>query len=290
MSHDQAETLRAWVGAAPPLTPAPVPRPRAADGASGPLVLTVASGKGGVGKTSLVANLAVALARHSGRVLAIDGDLGLANLDLMFGVTPRYSLLDVLQNDLRPQDAVVPGPAGVGLLPACSGRFDMANLDLAGRQRLNDALGAVAADYDVVLVDTAAGLGTNVMGLAGAAAHVLVVVTPEPTAMADAYGLIKVLQRQCGIERVQLVANRVAHVAEGEALFARLAQLVDRFLGASVEYLGAVVQDPEVSAAIRARVPLLLRTPGALAVPGIEGLAQRLRALAPRPAAPQARA
>src|SRR5215470_8871484 len=156
-------------------------------------VVAVASGKGGVGKTNLTANLAVALAACGQRVCILDADLGLANLDVLLGLTPTTNLLHVLSGERRLAEVMLDGPAGVRVIPAASGTEELTALAPAERLRLLDEVDSLDGSLDVLLVDTAAGISANVLHFAAAAADVLVVITPEPTALTDAYALVKVL-------------------------------------------------------------------------------------------------
>ena len=268
-THDQAHTLRTW---------AHQRGNRNANGAPAQVV-AVASGKGGVGKTALVASLAVAAARGGRRVLAVDGDLGLANLDLAFGIRPQRTLLHVLQGECAVDDILVPAPGGVSVLPAGHGRFELANLSAGEQQRLFDAMDHVADRFDLVLIDTGAGIGTNSLALAGAAQHVLLVATPDPTSMVDAYGFVKVLSSRAGVRDVHLVANMVRDAGEGELLYQRLAGLLDRFLGVGLHMLGAVVADHALARSVRASVPVILQSPYAASSACMLSIARKLQHL-----------
>ncbi len=267
---DQAATLRRMSeergGAAAHVAAEPAP----------PLVVAVASGKGGVGKTNLVANLGVALVEAGERVLAIDGDLGLANLDLTLGVTAEHSLLDLLDGRVELDGVLARGCGGVVLLPACSGRYDLANLAPGDRGRLFSAIDGLAGRFDAVLIDTAAGIGANAVAFAAAAHQVLVVTTPEPTALADAYAFIKVLSGRTRVGRVSVVANLVSGPSEGEEVFRRLCQLAERFLAVNLDYLGAVTRDAALVRSVRARTPILVAEPRAPASQAIRCIAHKL--------------
>lgn len=263
-THDQAHTLRTWAQTRAPRPGAPAQ------------VVAVASGKGGVGKTALVASLAVASARGGRRVLAVDGDLGLANLDLAFGIRPARTLLHVLQGECSVDDIIVPAPGNVSVLPAGHGRFELANMSATEQQRLFDAMDHVADRFDLVLIDTGAGIAMNSLALAGAAQHVLLVATPDPTSMVDAYGFVKVLSSRAGVRDVHLVANMVRDAAEGELLYQRLAGLLDRFLGVGLHMLGAVVADHALARSVRSSVPVLLQSPYAASSACMLSIARKL--------------
>lgn len=247
-----------------------------ASAGGGVRVIAVSSGKGGVGKTNMVANLAVAYAQDKKRVLALDGDLGMANLDLALGVTPDKSLLDVLQGHASIKDVICPAVEGIHIISGCSGRYELANMEERERHNLFAAIDSLENLYDVLLIDTAAGIGSNAISFAGAAQQVVMVATPEPTSLADVYAFIKVLSQKCGVERVFLVANMVSNPQEGEMVYARLSQILDRFLGVGLSYLGHVPKDNTVPRCIRQGRPMLVVEPDAPASRAVRAIARKL--------------
>lgn len=272
-SLDQAETLRAWAEKRRH-THGAMWQSRA--GRQAPQVIAIGGGKGGVGKTVLAANLSVALANSGARVLAMDADLGLANLDLAFGVTPRRTLVDVIEGTARLEEVLVPAPGGVQLLPAASGRYELASLNARARAALLDAIDRLGDCFDALLIDTATGIGGNAVHFAGAAQAVVVVATAEPTSIADAYAFVKVLRTQCGIKQAHFVASMVKSRREGERLYDKLATLSDRFLGVDLSYLGSIHADPAVPRSVRAGVPLLMHAPRCEASYDVEAIARKL--------------
>jgi len=244
-------------------------------------VIAVASGKGGVGKTNVTANLAVALARQGERVCVLDADLGLANLDVLFGLTPALSLLHVLRGERRLADVIVDGPSGVRIIPAASGAHELTVLAPADRLRLFDELDTLDGSLDVLLVDAAAGISENVLHFTAAAADTLLVITPEPTALTDAYALMKVLAARYHRREFLVAVNMAAGAVDAEAAFARLARVAERFLRVRVEYQGYVPYDDAVPRAVRQQVPVLLAAPGAPASLALTALARRLAARDP---------
>jgi flagellar biosynthesis protein FlhG len=244
-------------------------------------VIAVASGKGGVGKTNVTANLAVALSRQGQRVCVLDADLGLANLDVVFGLTPEWSLLHVLRGERHLAEVMVDGPAGVRVIPAASGFEEMTALAPADRMRLLDEVDALDGSLDILLIDSAAGISTNVLYFSAAATDTLVVITPEPTALTDAYALIKLLASRYGRREFLVTVNMAAGSADAEAAFQRLARVAQRFLRVRLEYLGYVPYDDAVSQAVRQQQPILLTAPASPASLALARLAERVAARAP---------
>lgn len=269
---DQAATLRAWAD----MRDTTIAPAREADG-SMPKVLAIGGGKGGVGKTVFCANLACALGADGARVLAVDADLGLSNLDYALGASAHITLDHVLLGEASAHEALVSAAPNVSLLAGATGKIDMAQLDAHQRLRLTDAISQIDSQFDIVLVDMASGIGDNVMHFARAAQGVVVVATPEPTSLTDAYAFIKALRVRCGIKEAHLVANMVRSQADGEALYGRLAQLVDRFIGVDLRFLGAVCQDRVVPQSVRARRPFVQTSPQAAASCNMATIVQRLR-------------
>lgn len=247
--------------------------------------LAVASGKGGVGKTFVAANLAVLAAQEGRRVLLIDGDLGLANVDIALGVRARHTIVEVLRGEVSLADALVRGPAGIHLLAAGSGAEWLAQLDGEGGDLLRSELDRLAEPFDLVIVDCAAGIGRNVRFFARAAGRVVLTLTPEPTALADAYALTKGLVSD-GVSDIRVVVNQALSPSDARDAFGRLRVVTARFLTHELTFLGGIPRDEDVRRSIRARQPLvsfspacraadalarlhaLLRTPGAIASPG----------------------
>lgn len=229
-------------------------------------VIAVTSGKGGVGKSSMVANLAVAMTRLGKSVLAFDADLGMANLDVLFGARPRYTLYHVLKGSKDLHDIIVGGPPGVKFIAGGSGMQELADMPPEMISRLLESLRRLERFADVLLIDTGAGLSRNVMSFVRAAGEVLVVTTPEPTAMADAYGVLKNLALEGDtFPRVGLLVNRVASPDEGLLVAQRICRVVRERLGVKVEYSGFVVEDGLMSRAVKRQKPILSLYPNAQA-------------------------
>ncbi len=243
-----------------------------------PTVIAVTSGKGGVGKTNISVNLAIALGQRGARVLAIDADLGLANMDIVMGLAPTYTAADLIRGDATLDEVILPGPSNVWLLPGASGQHDLADLDDAARRNLFTAVDSLDDRFDAIVVDTGAGIGSNSVGFAAAAKDIVLVVTPEPTSVADAYGMLKVLCTRCAVKRVRVLANMVGGPAEGEQVFRRLSSLAERFLNVGLDYLGAIPRDPALSRAVMRGEPLVLAYPKSPAAAALERVAETLAA------------
>jgi flagellar biosynthesis protein FlhG len=236
-------------------------------------VIAVTSGKGGVGKTNVVVNLAIALAQMGKRVMILDADLGMANVDVLMGLIPRYNLMDVIQGQKSIKDIVLRGPANVGLIPGGSGLQELANLEYYQRERLLHGLQVFEEEADFLLIDTGAGISKNVIGFVSAAHEAIVVVTPEPTAITDAYGIIKVLSRIKAHDRVYLVVNRASTWAEAQITAEKVVSAATRFLKFKVSHLGSIMEDRTVSRAVMSQVPLLTAFPHSSAAKNLRSIA-----------------
>ncbi|RMH44182.1 MAG: MinD/ParA family protein [Gammaproteobacteria bacterium] len=232
-------------------------------------VVSVTGGKGGVGKTSLSVNLAVALADLGRRVMLLDADLGLANVDVMLGLRVERNLSHVLRGECALSDIVVSGPGGIRIVPASSGRQDMAQLSQAEHAGLIRAFSHLTEDIDVLIVDTAAGIADNVISFTLASQDIIAVVCDEPTSITDVYALMKILSTEHDVFRFRVVANMVRSPQEGKRLFAKLTAVTDKFLDVAVDYIGAIPFDENVRSAVRKQTPLVHlhpRTPAAVAI------------------------
>ena len=238
--------------------------------------MAITSGKGGVGKTTFSVNLAAQLARMHRRVLLLDADLGTANADVLCNLAPVHNLAHVVAGRRTIQQAILQAPGGFELVPGASGLAQMAALGEYERDRLLDQLQQLEHQADVILIDTGAGIGPNVLGFLTAVDEVLVVVTPEPTAITDAYALIKTLVRLKPDADVRLVVNMVRDEREAKAVFARIAGVCRRFLDYTPRFAGCLVSDPRVSLSIRRRQPFVLESPGCPASRCMRQLAHRL--------------
>jgi len=238
--------------------------------------LAVTSGKGGVGKTTIVANLAYLLGRMGKRVLVLDADLGLGNLDVLFGLRPSYTLEHVLLGQKRLKDIVLKGPAQVELVPAPSGVEEVSHLSRDQRLMLLEQFEEVLDGVDVLLIDTAPGISSNVVFFNLTASEVLVVVCPEPCSMLDSYALMKVLALNHSKRNFRLLVNNAKEALEGMKVFERLDELASRFLGASLDYMGLVPNDPKVLTASKQRRLFVEAYPDSKATLALEGVARRV--------------
>ncbi len=239
----------------------------------------ITSGKGGVGKTCLAVNLGFALARQGRRVLLVDGDLGLANVDVLLGLEVRATIQDVLDCGADPDTALIAVHPLLSVLPASSGVPEMANLGPDDQDLLQETLQAMAASFHYVILDTAAGLGPAVLWFNAISDLSLVVATPDPTALTDAYALIKVLAQSRQGCRFGVVLNCVQDEEEARQIFDTLDRAAERSLGLRLHYLGAVPVDPAVKKAVRDQVPFLNAAPHSQATRALIDLANRLKEL-----------
>jgi len=244
--------------------------------AAQPRVIAVTSGKGGVGKTSVTINLALAFAAMGKKVLVIDADLGTANVDVMLGCSTRLTIMHLLEEGYRLNDVLTEGPLGIRFLSGGSGIYQLANLSDLQLQQLIRQITLCDTWADLVLIDTGAGLNRTVLNFVKAADEVLLVTTPEPTAMTDAYALLKAYAGQNGTAPVKLVVNRVTETAEGQTVVDKLVNVTARFLGITVQHIGMIQEDRCVSRAIKSQKPLLLAFPEAESTRSIEQLARHL--------------
>lgn len=214
-------------------------------------VIAVTSGKGGVGKTSVAVNLSVAMAQAGRQVMLLDGDLGLANVDVMLGLQPSYNLAHVLEGKCTLEETLLAGPAGVMVIPASSGKRHMAELTPLQNAGLVQAFSELSRPIDVLIVDTAAGIADSVITFSQASQEVIVVVTGDPTSLTDAYALIKVLNRDHGVERIQVLANMVRDAAEAQNVYENLRRVAERFLDVTLSFMGGIPHDEWLKRAVR---------------------------------------
>ena len=240
--------------------------------AMGPRVIAITSGKGGVGKTNIAVNLAIALGQAGQRVLVIDADLGMANVDVVLGSMSKKHLLNLLERDTELKDVIMNGPYGVTYISGGSGIEKAADFTYEERQRLMQKLTACGQMADIILIDTGAGLGKNVMDFILAADEVLLVTTPEPTALTDAYAVLKAYSMYAAQKNIKLLVNRVYDEAESREVVAKLQHTSQRFLNMNIDCLGYVFEDRAVMKAVRQQQPFLTAQPNSVASRCIQGL------------------
>jgi flagellar biosynthesis protein FlhG len=228
---------------------------------SRPEVVTITSGKGGVGKTNIAANLSICLANNNKRVLLIDADLGLGNLDVMMNLNSRFNLSQVLAGRKSLKDIIQLGPAGVEVICGGSGIEELANINPFQRQRLVDDLQQLGDRADVIVIDTGAGINPNVISFCLASDHTMVVTTPEPTAITDAYAMIKVLAGRKYQGRISLLVNMADSIADGKKTYRQISEVAARFLNTPVFDSGILCKNELVSIAVRRREPVVLAYP-----------------------------
>lgn len=251
-------------------------------GAPSARIIAITSGKGGVGKTFVSANLAAALTRRGQRVLVLDADLGLANLDVVLNLYPKITLHDVFTGKSKLDDAVITAPGGFAVLLAGSGMVEYSRLTPEVRNQFLNVIQTLAPRYDVILLDTGAGISDVVLFSVSLASEVLIVATPEPTSLTDAYAAIKVLAMQQKRQHVRFVVNQAARPGDGRAISGQLQQVLDRFVTTEsgrplrLVHMGDIPADPTVRDAVMRRQLLLLHTPGCPAALAISQLAGKV--------------
>ncbi len=266
---DQAATLRVIRGERTAEPPRPMRR-----------ALSVTGGKGGVGKSTVALNLAVACARSGSRTLLVDTDLGMADLNLLLGVAPERNLLDALGG--TPIEDVLVEAHGISLLPALNGSYLLSTMGPTAHRRVLDMVSSLAPRFDALVIDVAAGIGQSQTTFAGATTDVLVVINPEPLSMADAYASLKVLSTEQGVRHAYVVPNRVTSRTQADEVTSRLRALVDRFLQLELSVLPPIPADPAVVEAAQIGVPLTIHAPDSPAARAIRQLVRVLGSLTPQ--------
>jgi len=241
-------------------------------------VIAVASGKGGVGKTNVSVNMAVALAKSGLDTMLLDADLGLANVDVLLGLQPRANLANLLDGSLTLEEVIVSGPEGLKIVPAASGVARMADLSGTEHAGLIRAFGEISFPLDALVVDIAAGVSSDVISFTRAAQEVVVVVCDEPASITDAYALIKVLSRGYAVPRVHVLANMAQDEHEGRNLYRKLAKVCGRFLDVTLHFLGTVPYDPLLRRAVQRQQAVVEVFPGSPSAKAFKRIAQAVEA------------
>ncbi len=219
--------------------------------------IAVTSGKGGVGKTNITANLAMEIRKKGFNVMILDADLGLSNIDILFQIAPKYNLQHVLNGQMSLQDIIVEGPMGIKILPASSGVQELTALNEFQRLKLLESFDSYNFDVDYFLIDTAAGISENVAFFCVAAQEIVIVATPEPTSLTDAYALIKVLFTRYQEKEFRVLVNFVKNPEEALSVFTNLSKVAERFLSISLDYIGYIPFDDAVKKAVKAQRPVV---------------------------------
>ncbi len=244
-------------------------------GKSSTKIITVTSGKGGVGKSNFVVNLAVSLQKKGKKVLIFDADLGMGNDDVLLGLYPKYNIFDIVFTTKKIEDIIIEGPCGIHLIPGGSGLNKAQELNDKERELLLTELGNID-EYDYLLLDTGGGVSKDILAFISASDELIVITTPEPTSLTDAYSLIKATDHFELKTKVKIVVNRVFSKEEGEETFSRIRKVVRRFLKIEVEYLGYILDDRKLVQSVRAQKPFVLLYPNCDAAKNMENIAKKI--------------
>jgi flagellar biosynthesis protein FlhG len=239
-------------------------------------VIAVSGGKGGVGKTNVSLNTAISLAQLGKRVLVLDADLGLANVDVMLGLRVRRNLSHVMSGECELDEIIIEGPAGIKIIPATSGTQSMVDLTPSEHAGLIRAFSDMQTQFDILIIDTAAGISDMVLSFARASQDVMLVVVDEPTSITDCYALMKLLSRDHGVFKFKVVANMVRTPKEGDQLFAKLTKVTDRFLDVALELVGVIPFDEHIRKSVRKQQVIVEAFPNAPAARAFTMLAKRI--------------
>lgn len=238
--------------------------------------IAVTGGKGGVGKTNISINLATSLSKQNKRVMLLDADFGLANVDVVLGLSPGKNLLHVIEGQCDLEDIIIDGPENIKIVPASSGVKKMANLNSLEQSGLIAAFGELGSNVDVMIVDTAAGISESVVHFARAAGEVIVVVCDEPASIADAYALIKVLSKDYSVNKVSVITNQVESNAHGEVLFNQILKVINKYLDVSVNHLGSIPEDMYLKKAVKRQLAVTAAYPRCRASEAFKEIAKRI--------------
>lgn len=238
-------------------------------------VIAVTGGKGGVGKTNISVNLGVALAELGRRVMLLDADLGLANIDVVLGLHARQNLSHVMRGECSLEEIIVTGPKGLKVIPGASGLQHMAELSTAEHAGLIHAFSELANDVDILLIDTAAGISDLVVSFSRAAQEQVVVVCDEPASITDAYAIIKHLNREHGVSRFRILANMVKSVQEGRDLYTKMCRVTDQYLDVMLNYMGSIPYDEQLRKAVKSQKPVVDAYPRSRVSQAFKNLAKK---------------
>jgi flagellar biosynthesis protein FlhG len=238
--------------------------------------IAVTGGKGGVGKTNVSVNLAVAMSEMGHRVMLLDADLGLANIDVVLGLHPKYDISHVLSGERSLEEVVIEGPSGMRVIPGASGIQALAEMGASEHAGLIRAFSDMSGDLDTLIVDTAAGISDTVLSFSRASNEVVVVVCDEPASITDAYAIIKLLNRDYGHQRFRILANMVRSAQEGRDLYNKMCRVTDRYLDVMLSFMGAIPYDESLRKAVRAQRPVVQAFPRSRVAQGFRNLAKKV--------------
>lgn len=244
-------------------------------------VIAVSGGKGGVGKTNVSVNLAVAMAEIGRRVMLLDADLGLANIDVVLGLHPKFDLSHVLRGEKALDEIIIDGPQGIRLIPGASGIQHMAELSPAEHAGIISAFSEMGDDIDTLIVDTAAGISDTVLSFTRASQEVVVVVCDEPASITDAYAIIKLLNKEYGSQRFRILANMVRTAQEGRDLYNKMCAVTDRYLDVMLSFVGAIPYDDNLKKAVKTQKPVVMAFPRSKAAQAFKNLARKVESWPP---------
>ena len=239
-------------------------------------VIAVTSGKGGVGKTNLSVNIGIALSQMGQRVVLMDADMGLANVDILLGVYPKFNLSHVLSGEKTLDEIMIDGPSGLRVIPGASGIQKMSELTTIEQASVIHAFSEIDQDIDVLIVDTAAGISASVVNFSRACQEIIVIVCDEPTSLTDAYAFIKLLNRDYGLSNFHVIANMVQSIQQGHVLFQKLNKVTDRYLDVTLKFVGAVPYDEYLRKSVQKQTPVVVGFPRSKAALALKTIAKRI--------------
>ena len=239
-------------------------------------VIAVTSGKGGVGKTNLSVNIGIALSQMGQRVVLMDADMGLANVDILLGVYRKFNLSHVLSGEKTLDEIMIDGPSGLRVIPGASGIQKMSELTIIEQASVIHAFSEIDQDIDVLIVDTAAGISASVVNFSRACQEIIVIVCDEPTSLTDAYAFIKLLNRDYGLSNFHVIANMVQSIQQGHVLFQKLNKVTDRYLDVTLKFVGAVPYDEYLRKSVQKQTPVVVGFPRSKAALALKTIAKRI--------------
>lgn len=239
-------------------------------------IICITSGKGGVGKSNITLNLALAIAAKGKKVAVLDADLGLANIEILLGIRPKHGLLDLIEEDFEIKDIMEEGPLGLKIISGGAGISELANLSLYNLNKILNSIYDLRKHVDYIFIDTGAGLSESVVSFINASEEIIVVTNPEPTCIADAYAIIKRINNFSDDKKINLIVNRVLDKEEGLSTYKRLNLVGEKFLGRSIKYLGYISDDKNVKFAVKSQTPFYIQYPKSDASENLERICEAI--------------